>query len=164
MKMLWTICCVCMICFFSLAAYVQINDPDGPLWMAIYGLPAVLTFLQVSFFKFKSHWMISRLMWLHTAVCFLGALYISYGLLITKDTSNYGNLRWYEKEEGREMGGLVFVVLWLMLCQFHDRSMSGAWLSAFCIPVVVSPVCLWLYTYYDEAYREKLPDHCKQAL
>uniref|UniRef100_A0A672LB33 Transmembrane protein 220 n=1 Tax=Sinocyclocheilus grahami TaxID=75366 RepID=A0A672LB33_SINGR len=39
------ICNLCMSVFFSLATYVQINDPDAVLWMAGYAVPAGLCFL-----------------------------------------------------------------------------------------------------------------------
>ena len=44
------------------------------------------------------------------------------------------------------------------------RSVSGIWLTFCCLLIVISPVCLWLYTYYDAGYRENLPDHCKHSI
>ncbi|CAI5676378.1 unnamed protein product [Oreochromis niloticus] len=42
LRVVWQICNVFMCLFFALASYVQINDPDAGLWMAGYGVPAVL--------------------------------------------------------------------------------------------------------------------------
>ncbi|XP_035510829.1 transmembrane protein 220 [Morone saxatilis] len=38
----WRVCNLLMASFFSLATYVQINDPDAGVWMVGYGVPALL--------------------------------------------------------------------------------------------------------------------------
>ncbi|XP_061701881.1 transmembrane protein 220 isoform X2 [Syngnathoides biaculeatus] len=51
MHVVWRACNGMMSLFFGLATYVQINDPDGALWMFGYGVPAVLCAL----IGFKPH-------------------------------------------------------------------------------------------------------------
>jgi hypothetical protein len=104
-----------MAVLFAFAAVVQYNDPDPLRWMAVYGL-AMLTCVRA---------LAARLPRLLPALVGLGALVwagtlapgvvgrVSVGELF----QSYGMLS-MAVEEGREMGGLLIVAVWMGLLTF----------------------------------------------
>jgi len=101
-----------MAALFAFAAAVQYNDPDPLRWMAIYGLAMLACGLALA----------GRLSWLPPALVGLIALVwagtlapgvvgrVSVGELF----QSYGMLS-PAVEEGREMGGLLIVAVWMAL-------------------------------------------------
>ena len=101
-----------MAALFAFAAAVQYNDPDPLRWMAIYGLAMLACGLALA----------GRLSWLPPALLGLIALIwagtlapgvvgrVSVGELF----QSYGMLS-PAVEEGREMGGLLIVAVWMAL-------------------------------------------------
>ena len=99
-----------MAALFAFAAAVQYNDPDPLRWMAIYGLAMLACGLALA----------GRLSWLPPALLGLIALVwagtlapgvvgrVSVGELF----QSYGMLS-PAVEEGREMGGLLIVAVWM---------------------------------------------------
>lgn len=106
--------CFLMIVFMG----VQYNDPDGPLWMAIYAIPALWTAIAA----FKPHWLQS--VWLKglLSTSMLGAI---GGLIYFWPTSQrwWSVEVWYDTETAREGMGMMVVIMVLL--------------------VVWGPVCAW---------------------
>ena len=93
-----------------LFAGVQYNDPDGPLWVVIYGVPAAWAFLAA----FKLPAVRSRtgtlLLWLTIATAFFGVIYY------WPQTPNFWLKDiWWEDEAAREGMGLMIVLLVLLM-------------------------------------------------
>ncbi len=92
-----------------LCIVVQFNDPDGWLWMTIYGIGLVLTLLHL--FSKSSPVVLS----ITSAAGFAGALYISLciGELETDKVLSSLNMEGRGVEEVREAAGLLIQSVWL---------------------------------------------------
>ncbi|CAH2292012.1 transmembrane 220 [Pelobates cultripes] len=66
---LWRVCNGLIAVFFGLAAYVQKNDPDAELWIALYLIPAFLILLVSVNPYITGHVIWSTLADLHTVIC-----------------------------------------------------------------------------------------------
>uniref|UniRef100_A0AAY4C7A7 Transmembrane protein 220 n=1 Tax=Denticeps clupeoides TaxID=299321 RepID=A0AAY4C7A7_9TELE len=120
----WRLCNCLMSTFFALATYVQMNDPDAGLWMVAYAVPAGLCFLVClkSTITETSLW--RRLADLHVLVS------TTFGTMLgwTLYRDNITNI--FQQEEGREFGGLLLTVVWLLLCRHSGRDKeSSRWLK-----------------------------------
>ncbi|ELT91151.1 hypothetical protein CAPTEDRAFT_217562 [Capitella teleta] len=65
-----------MTLFFSLSAYVQLNDPDPYIWIPVYAVPAVLSLSMCVHPTVPSHPVWRTVCVLHIALCVAGALYL----------------------------------------------------------------------------------------
>ncbi|XP_070581333.1 transmembrane protein 220-like [Ptychodera flava] len=143
---------------FTLFAYVQQNDPDPELWMAIYLIPAFLCVaIAISSNVTENQiWRIISL--LHVVV--LGCFSV---FLVKTMTDNATDMKYHEMEEGRELGGLLFVMVWLIICSNSTRfslkylALGGAVLTSV-------PILLWIGIYINTEYRKILPEHCKTVM
>ncbi|XP_039596272.1 transmembrane protein 220 isoform X2 [Polypterus senegalus] len=135
---MWRMCNFCMCCFFALAAYVQVNDPDAGIWMAAYIIPSGLCFMVCVMPAITENLIWSQLSDLHTASCLIvaGAVGLSVYRNATKNILH--------EEEGRNpVGGLRL-------------SAAGV--------IVAFPVVAWLYYHVNTHLRDSWPSHCKTAL
>ena len=83
---------------FAIAVAVQYNDPDGGIWMVIYGFGAVVTFL-----AFRGH---------YNPLSVLGAVGYVGGFFYLMPDSFEG---WYTNEIAREALGLAIFGVWMIV-------------------------------------------------
>lgn len=91
-----------MILLFITAMAVQYNDPDGVMWMGVYGLAALLTVLAMT-----GH---------NTAVAPVASLGYFLGGLWVMPRSG---ANWLEIEQGREAVGLFITAVWCAALGVH---------------------------------------------
>ncbi|KAM9296927.1 transmembrane protein 220 [Gastrophryne carolinensis] len=147
-----------MALFFTLAAYVQINDPDASVWMVIYLLPAGLILLLSIKPHITGHVIWKTLSDLHTALCLIGASYLLGTLLL------YGKKNILHEEEGRELSGLVIIALWLLLCRGSGQGIVGGLRLSIAVSISVFPFLIWIYIYINKEMRTSWPQHCKTVI
>ncbi|TMS14675.1 Transmembrane protein 220 [Larimichthys crocea] len=128
----WQTCNVFMSVFFSLATYVQVNDPDAGLWMRLCpgGVSADL------------YVMISS-----AVVAMLG--WKLYKERITEI---------FQQEEGREFSGLMLTVVWLVMCRHSGRAPVGMLRVSTAVAITVFPFVAWLYYYINKELTVQLAD------
>ena len=88
---------------------VQYNDPDAPLWILIYGLPAIwagLAAYRPS--AFADHRLLLGLFGLNILAIGVGAIYMWPSEIST----------WWDREEVREGLGLIITTVALLLMAF----------------------------------------------
>jgi hypothetical protein len=107
-----------MAALFGLSAALQHNDPDPLPWIAIYAAAAAACVL----------WGLRRATWpLAAPVAVIAAVWA--GLLVPEVLGHIGVsdlfLRMSEKggrvEVGREIGGLLIVLAWMIVLQLSER-------------------------------------------
>ncbi|XP_075207580.1 transmembrane protein 220 [Anomaloglossus baeobatrachus] len=152
---LWRLCNATMAAFFTLAAYVQINDPDAEIWIVIYVIPAALLFLLSLNPDITGHPIWRTLAGLHGALCVIGASY----LLLSGNIRNI-----LHQEEGRELSGLLIIALWMILCKDSGRAAVGGVRLFVAVSVSVFPFLVWIYIYVDKEIRTSWPQHCKTVI
>jgi hypothetical protein len=107
----------------TLFTIVQYNDPDAPLWILIYGLPAIwagLAAYRPSAFA-HNEWLLGMLA-LNLLAIGAGSIYLWPAEIST----------WWEKEEVREGLGLIITTLSLMAVVYplwHLRYIEAAHLA-----------------------------------
>lgn len=158
----WRIANVFMAVFFSLAAYVQINDPDPVIWVLMYAVPSLLCFTLAidSSLQDRLLWKITAVT--HVGICILGMFY-SITILIRAEMSSKNPLNY---EEGREIAGLLIIVAWLGLCLLTGLKRSSettAYFWSATVAVSLIPFIVWGYylTTWDVA---SLQSHCKDII
>ena len=110
-----------MLIVFLYMVVVQYNDPDTLLWIAIYGIAAIICFLAS---RDRLHWGLSAFV----AIAALGwALTLAPHVIGKVSFSElFGNL--YMKtlaiEQAREMGGLLIVAVWMTVLAVKMRQQS----------------------------------------
>ncbi|XP_074648051.1 transmembrane protein 220-like isoform X2 [Tubulanus polymorphus] len=114
-KWIWRATNLLMSIFFVLAAYVQINDPDPYIWIPVYLIPALFTLSITITPKITDNkvWKVAII--IHIAISIAGAMYL-LAVVIEMLSLNLSNP--LQHEEGRELSGLVIVIIWLTLCRF----------------------------------------------
>ncbi|XP_042361595.1 transmembrane protein 220 [Plectropomus leopardus] len=155
---IWRICNVFMCFFFSLATYVQINDPDAGLWMVGYGVPAVLCAL----IGLKPN-VTETLPWRRVAdlhVMISSAVVSMLGWRLYKERIT----DIFQQEEGREFSGLMLTIGWLLLCRHSGRAPVGILRVSTAVAITVFPFVAWLYYYINEELRTNWPSHCQNAI
>ncbi|XP_073435829.1 transmembrane protein 220 [Dendrobates tinctorius] len=152
---LWRLCNVLMAAFLTMAAYVQINDPDAEIWIVIYVIPAALIFLLSINPDIAGHVIWRTMSALHGAVCVIGASY----LLLSGNIRNI-----LHQEEGRELSGLVIIAVWMLLCKDSARAAVGGVRLFVAVSVSVLPLLVWIYIYVDKEMRTSWPQHCRTAI
>ncbi|XP_048763045.1 transmembrane protein 220-like isoform X1 [Ostrea edulis] len=111
----WRIINLVLGVFFTLAGLVNLNDGDWYLWVPVYGVSALLCLPLV----LKPQWSVSKI-W-NTVVTILFTLCLTYAvyqvvLLFEAIKGEMQNP--LEKEEGREMGGLLIIIAWTSVARF----------------------------------------------
>lgn len=97
--------CILMLLFIG----VQYNDPDGPMWMAIYAVPAA--WAAVAFFNKPLFRVLlaRKLMWVSLFAAFVGMVYF------WPTTSHWwASEVWWETETAREGMGMMIATLALL--------------------------------------------------
>lgn len=156
---IWRVCNLLMSVFFSLATYVQINDPDAALWMVGYAIPAVLCFLIFCQQQITESLLWRRIADLHVLVA------STFGVILAWKLYKEGITDIFQQEEGRECCGLLLTVFWLLLCRHSGRSSAIGSVRIFtAVGISVFPFVTWLYYYMNKELRKHWPEHCTTAL
>lgn len=142
--------------FFTLSAFVQYNDPDPELWIPVYMFPAFVSGLISLKPSISKSGIIKTF---DVGYIFCGTIFSSY--LVHKNyTDNF--IHWVVHDEvGREFGGLVIVMLWLIF--MHDTAYLTVKICVFSFLILI-PISLWVYVYLNQDYRKLWPEHCQTAL
>ncbi|TRY96441.1 hypothetical protein DNTS_021467 [Danionella cerebrum] len=186
--MIWRVCNLLMSVFFSLAAYVQINDPDAAVWMVGYSIPAGLCFLvccrpqitgqrvkvllkstsdgislhrifTVMYLIICAEWLLwRRLADLHVLVS------SSFGLILAWKVYQEGITDIFQQEEGRESCGLLLTAFWLLLSRRSGRSAVGVMRVCTAAGITAFPFVTWSYYYLHSELRRHWPEHCTTAV
>ncbi|XP_028395251.1 transmembrane protein 220-like [Dendronephthya gigantea] len=155
-----------MGCFFAMAAYVQLNDPDVLLWMFIYAIPGCLC-ISIAFSpEVQEHHIWQTLATADIVGSLAGAIYLA---AVIRPQMQKGALHNpLVLEEGREMSGLIIIIFWISLCKFVSWycQRKGDVPVSFWISILVLcfvPFSLWAYCYRN-LDPKILPGHCKDML
>ncbi|CAM9741248.1 unnamed protein product [Lampetra planeri] len=155
----WRGCCLGMASFFGLAAYVQKNDPDASLWTVAYLFPAALSLVVAVSPSAAGNHVWKSVVHMHVAACLFGAC-----LLAAVAHRSGKRMHVLEAEEGREIGGLLLVVFWMILCR-NSHEPHGATLRAgLGLVLVAIPSLAWIYTSFNARIMAANPEHCKNSL
>jgi len=104
---------ITLLLLMILFAAVQYNDPDGPMWMAIYAVPALWCALAA----FKRDCLLSKTArWLLPACAAVSAAAMVY--FWPKTQGWWKQEVWWEVETAREGMGMMIVLLVLMVVWF----------------------------------------------
>ncbi|XP_008415328.1 transmembrane protein 220 isoform X2 [Poecilia reticulata] len=158
LSVVWRLSNVLMSVFFTLASYVQINDPDAGLWVVGYAVPAVLCV----FIGFRpqvtetSPW--RRVADLHLLSSSAAVFMLGWKLYAERVTQIF------QQEEGREFSGLTLTAVWLLLCRRSGSAPVGKLRVSTAVAITVFPIVAWLYYHINEELRSDWPSHCKTAL
>ena len=106
---LWTAANAIMLAMFVLSTVVQFNDPDAPVWIAVYAAAAILSALEIRR---------SAPLWAATALALVA---FGWSAWIGRQVHNVPLsalvAQWEMKdlrvEEAREMFGLIIVGVWM---------------------------------------------------
>ncbi|XP_041474163.1 transmembrane protein 220-like [Lytechinus variegatus] len=165
---LWRIGNLFMAIFFSLASYVQHNDPDAGIWMLAYGIPAFLCVAQCMKPSISENVVWRYMTVLHLVLCACGEGYILSHSYLSSGAAGKHAQQWFEREEAREFAGLLLVCIWLTLCilQTKTNRMTSpprlvVWLA---LLLIITPFILWASINFNKHYDEIQPDHCKGSL
>lgn len=110
---------VFMIVVFLLSVAVQYNDPDGLLWMAVYGLAAGLS---AAYFFGRLRWSWAAVLAAFAAVWSV-ALYPRFAGRVTPgELLGAFSMKSAAIEYAREAGGLLIVVVWMVVLAFNVKS------------------------------------------
>lgn len=110
---------VFMIVVFLLSVAVQYNDPDGILWMAVYGLAAGLS---AAYFFGRLRWTWAAALAAIAAVWSV-ALYPRFaGRVTPAELVDAFSMKTAAIEFAREAGGLLIVVTWMAVLAFKAKS------------------------------------------
>jgi transmembrane protein TMEM220 len=106
---LWTVANAIMLVMFVFSTIVQFNDPDAPVWIAVYAAAAALAGLEIR--RSAPLWAASAL----ALIAFIWAGYI--GRFVHNVSLSALFAEWEMKdlrvEEAREMYGLIIVGAWM---------------------------------------------------
>ncbi|XP_027897176.1 transmembrane protein 220 [Xiphophorus couchianus] len=158
LSVVWRLSNFLMSVFFTLASYVQINDPDAGLWMVGYAVPAVLC----GFIGFRPH-VTETLPWrrvadLHLMISSAAIFMLGWKLYAERATQIF------QQEEGREFSGLTLTAAWLLLCRRSGRAPVGKLRVSTAVAITVFPIVAWLYYHINKELRSDWPAHCKTAI
>lgn len=107
------ILCLLMLLFIG----VQYNDPDGPVWMLIYAVPAVWAGLAAA----RPRWLTGRMAQALLIACIVASL---LGIVrFWPDTPRWwAKDVWYDVETAREGMGMMIVLLVLLVVGWSIRT------------------------------------------
>jgi len=102
---------------------VQYNDPDGPIWMAIYAVPAIWAFLAAFRLPLLQTSTGSRLLWLSIAAAVAATLYYWPQM-----PGFWHQEVWWNEETAREGMGVMMLLAVLLVARFTAsvRRSAGA--------------------------------------
>uniref|UniRef100_A0A3B3I7Y3 Transmembrane protein 220 n=1 Tax=Oryzias latipes TaxID=8090 RepID=A0A3B3I7Y3_ORYLA len=164
MAPLLKVTCNALMClFFTLASYVQINDPDAGLWMVRDIAPVRLTAAMPRvFFCPPPHpgclLPAETLAWRRVA-----DLHVMISCAVTplKLSRNRKLMVCFKR---RECSGLMLTGVWLLLCRHSGRAPVGALRVSTAAAITVFPFAAWLYYHTNKDLRSDWPSHCTTAL
>lgn len=123
MKYFFAVLALLMVLF----ALVQVNDPDGPLWMVFYGVPAMWAGLA----WLRPHWLVRRVPFLLLGASLLAGLVLVVVLWPPAEEWWLTEV-WWESEASREGMGLMLaagVLLAVFSWRLSKRGKSAASLT-----------------------------------
>ncbi|MFK7859861.1 MAG: transmembrane 220 family protein [Granulosicoccus sp.] len=95
---------------------VQFNDPDGPMWMAIYSVPAIWAGIAGLRAKWLMRALPRALLLLSMAAALVGTLYY------WPRTTRWWSIDvWYETETAREGMGMMIIFIVLIIVWWSTR-------------------------------------------
>ncbi|XP_078617037.1 transmembrane protein 220-like isoform X1 [Branchiostoma floridae x Branchiostoma japonicum] len=154
-KTLWRAANFVFAAFFGLATYVQKNDPDPELWMVAYGVPVVVC-LTTALSEDSEKSPVQVLAGAHLLLCVAAA-----GKLLS-DMTSLQLAHLLNSEEGREFGGLLLVIAWLLITT--QRPSTGGWSPWLAAMLSVVPMVLWGYYHFYSGLVPLQPQHCQGAI
>jgi hypothetical protein len=113
---------VVMLVVFLLSVGVQYNDPDAPVWMAMYGAAALACLL---FLLGRMHWGFPALIGL---VALIWAGFLAPGVIgrvSVGELFDSMQMKTIVVEHGREMGGLLITAAWMTALAAVGRHRAG---------------------------------------
>ncbi|KAL1779166.1 transmembrane protein 220 [Sigmodon hispidus] len=156
---LWRACNMLMAAFFALAAVVQVNDPDAEFWVVVYMIPAVLALLVGFNPLVTGNFIWKSVSALHMLFCVLWAGGLAYHFLL------HAQQNILHEEEGRELSGLVIIIVWMALCHSSAKNPGGGrMLLTTAVVITLLPVISWVYVYINKEMRSSWPAHCKTVI
>ncbi|XP_051490937.1 transmembrane protein 220 isoform X2 [Apus apus] len=147
-RRLWRLCNFLMAAFFGLAAAVQV----------VYLVPAGLTFLVSINPSITDNSVWRSLCDFHSAACIVGTIALACSLFAYAQ----GNI--LHEEEGRELLGLVIIIIWMSLCHSSAKSPLGGVHLMAAVLLALFPFITWLYIYVNKEVRASWPTHCKTVI
>ncbi|KAK3089500.1 hypothetical protein FSP39_004108 [Pinctada imbricata] len=161
---IWRAMNAVMFTFFLLAGYVNLNDPDWYLWIPIYGVCALLCLPLIV----KPEWSYSKI-WntvavIHLTFCLSYAVY-QVVLLMEAVSGRLENP--LQHEEGREAGGLLIIITWLIIGRFtqigrpvkmSNKYMMNA-LLLMAVTLTFIPLLTWSLCFVGDWHKRL--GHCK---
>ncbi|XP_009332349.1 PREDICTED: transmembrane protein 220 [Pygoscelis adeliae] len=124
----------------------------------VYLVPAALTLLVSINPAITDNGFWRSLCDLHSAGCIVGTIALACSLFAYAQ----GNI--LHQEEGRELFGLVIIIIWMSLCRSSAKSpLRGVRLIA-AVVVALFPFVSWLYIYVNKEMRASWPTHCKTVI
>ncbi|PIK38205.1 putative transmembrane protein [Apostichopus japonicus] len=131
----------------------------------LYSLPAVICFMFFLRITKPDNFLLVKFAQLHIVVCLMVGAYTCIKLTKAMGSSEGKRLQLHEHEEARELGGLCFVICWLVINLKFLR--SNLWqqrkLSFLQLFVALFPIFLWVTAHRSKTYQSKIPPHCKTA-
>ncbi|CAH1794237.1 unnamed protein product [Owenia fusiformis] len=152
-----------MTLFFTLAAYVNVNDEDFYIWVPVYLLPGFLSLAIAVKPEVTANSIWKTVATVHITLCLAGGLYLT---IIVIELLTGAIVNPLQHEEGRELGGTVIIVLWLSLCRFTsiggggDNS-KGAMNTLLLMTGITAllPLVVWGLCFVDPLHKQL--GHCK---
>ncbi|XP_031571868.1 transmembrane protein 220-like [Actinia tenebrosa] len=159
----WRIANAVMAVFMAIAAYVQINDPDPAIWITVYSIPCLLCLSIVIYFPIQDYFLWKAITMSHLAACVIGVLYLS--TIVSKQIWE-GSTNPLSHEEGRELCGLLLVIMWLTVCKLANMKRlanMSIYIWALLIALSLLPFLLW-GVHLKTWDTQSLPEHCKNLI
>ncbi|KFU85657.1 Transmembrane protein 220, partial [Chaetura pelagica] len=124
----------------------------------VYLVPAGLTFLVSINPSITDNSVWRSLCDFHSASCIVGTIALACSLFAYAQ----GNI--LHEEEGRELLGLVIIIIWMSLCHSSAKGpLGGVYLMA-AVLLALFPLITWLYIYVNKEVRASWPTHCKTVI
>ncbi|CEM08120.1 unnamed protein product [Vitrella brassicaformis CCMP3155] len=143
-----------MLLFFIYAGYVQGNDPDGAMWMALYSTAALACVLRMARLDGPARML--------SDVGLISALSL---LALTSYSAPVSSWFDFALESGREQGGSLIMVIWAVTTTRGLSRGEGEGVCRKCFPVaaVLFPLAVLVAAYAIPKVMVGVdtPDHCK---
>lgn len=108
-----------LCCFMLLFIVVQYNDPDGPVWMVLYTIPAVWAAIAAFRHELLQRSLPKILLFLSIAAAAIGTVYF------WPKTARWWSIDvWYETETAREGMGMMIITIVLLVAWMSGRRSS----------------------------------------
>ncbi|XP_025049585.1 transmembrane protein 220 isoform X2 [Alligator sinensis] len=124
----------------------------------VYSVPAALTLLVGYSPSITDNVVWRTLSDLHSVACVMGTIALGCSLLA------YTQANILHEEEGRELSGLVIIVVWMSLCRSSAKNPFGGIRLLVAISLSLVPFVMWLYIYVNKEVRSSWPTHCKTVI